>query len=340
MSDALDLGDVREAARRIAGRVRKTPVLHLDALDAISGVELYLKAENMQRIGAFKARGAMHAVGLLTVVERARGVVTFSSGNHAQAVALAARAFGTKAYIVMPTDAPEVKVRGVAALGGEITFAGTTSDERRDAAIVLAEATGARMIPPFDDANVVLGQATATLELCEEVFERTGARLDAVVVPVGGGGLVAGACIVASAYGARVFGIEPDTSDALAQSLAAGHRVTIAPSNTIADGLKPVQVGELNFALARAHRVTSVRVSDAQIGRAFSTLLLHAKTLVEPSGATGAAAVFERMLPPECRRVGVILSGGNVSSDAVRALLASHHAHALPAEISVDALDP
>ena len=329
LPERLDLGHVREAARRIAGHVKKTPVLHLDALDAVAGVALFLKSENMQRIGAFKARGAMHAVGRLTEAERARGVVTFSSGNHAQAVALAAKTYAAKAYIAMPVDAPAVKVAGVRALGGEITFAGTTSTERHEAALAIVHATGATMIPPFDDPHVVAGQGTATLELFEQVLDETGANLDAVVVPVGGGGLVAGACLVAAAYGARIFGAEPDSSDALAQSLAAGERVTIAASNTIADGLKPVQVGELNLAIARDHQVESVRVSDDEIGRAFATLLFHGKTLVEPSGAAAAAAAFARKLPRGLARVGVVLSGGNVGGDTVCGLLAKYAPHAV-----------
>src|SRR5262245_17138593 len=188
---ALDVEHVRQAAARIAGRVHPTPVLRVEALDALAGAELWLKAECLQRIGAFKARGAMHAVGLLSEAERARGVITFSSGNHAQAVALAARSYGCRATIVMPTDAPGIKVAG-----GEVIFAGTTSDERRAVALELAERTGAAVVQPFDDPHIVAGAGTATLELRDEVAARTGGgTLDAILVPVGGGGLIAGACL-------------------------------------------------------------------------------------------------------------------------------------------------
>ena len=315
---------MREAARFIAGRVLTTPVLTSSALDAIAGVELYFKAENMQRIGAFKAPGAMYAVGRLSAAERARGVITYSSGNHAQALALAAREHGISAHVTMPTDAPPIKVASVRALGAAITFAGTTSDERYRAARAIADATGAVIIPPFDDERIIAGQGTATLELFEQVLARTGELLDAVIVPVGGGGLIAGACLVAEAYRATVISAEPVGCDALAQSLEAGERVAVQPAATIADGLKPVRVGELNFAIAKRLVTSWRRVDDDAIGRALCDLLLHAKTLVEPSGAAAAAVALSGQLPSDVRRAGVILSGGNVAADQVAALLARY----------------
>jgi threo-3-hydroxy-L-aspartate ammonia-lyase len=320
----LDIGDVREAARFIAPRVLRTPVLTSPALDEMAGARLYFKAENMQRIHAFKARGAMNAVGRLTPEERARGVITYSSGNHAQAVALAAREHGARAHVTMPTDAPAVKVASVRALGAEITFAGTTSEERFTAAKEIAAKTGGVIIPPFDDPRIVAGQGTATLELFEQVLANTGEKLDALIVPVGGGGLLAGACLAAEAYGARVHSAEPVGCDAMARSLEAGERVAVEPGPTIADGLKPVRVGALNFAIAKRAVSAWHRVDDEAIGRALVALLWHAKTLVEPSGAAAAAVALGRRLPPDARRVGVILSGGNVAAEQVAALLARY----------------
>jgi threonine dehydratase len=317
----LDIADVRDAARFIAGRVLRTPVLRCPTLDELAGAELYFKAENMQRIGAFKARGAMNAIGRLSSEERARGVVTYSSGNHAQAVALAAREYGCPAHVAMPTDAPAVKVASVRALGAAITFAGTTSEDRYRAACAIAAETGAVIVPPFDDPHIVAGQGTATLELFEQVLADTGETLDTVIVPVGGGGLIGGACLVASAFGARVVSAEPVGCDALAKSLEAGERVTVEPAPTLADGLKPVRVGELNFAIAREHVSAWRRVDDQAIARTLCALLLHGKTLVEPSGAAAAAVALERQMPSEAKRVGVLLSGGNVAAEQVAALL-------------------
>jgi threonine dehydratase len=321
---ALDVEHVRMAAARIADRVHRTPVLRIEALDALAGAELWLKAENLQRIGAFKARGAMHAVGLLSEAERARGVITFSSGNHAQAVALAARSYGCTATIVMPTDAPGIKVAGVRALGGEVIFAGTTSDERKAVALELAERTGGAVVQPFDHAHIVTGAGTATLELVEEVAARTGGgTLDALVVPVGGGGLLAGACLAAAPTGVKVYSVEPHGCDAMARSLEAGERVAVPPGPTLADGLKPTMVGRLNFAIAKAHVAGSFRVSDEQLGAALVALLVHGKVLAEPSGAAGLAVALAG-LPQQPRRIGVILSGGNVDPRLVTRLLDAH----------------
>lgn len=323
--DSLSVEHVREAAARIAGRVHRTPVLRVEALDALAGAELWLKAECLQRIGAFKARGAMHAVGLLPAAARARGVITFSSGNHAQAVALAARSYGCRATIVMPTDAPGIKVAGVRALDGEVIFAGTTSDERKAVALELAERTGAAVVQPFDDPHIVAGAGTATLELVEEVAERTGGgTLDAILVPVGGGGLIAGACLAAAPSGAKVYSVEPHGCDAMARSLEAGERVAVPPGPTLADGLKPTMVGRLNFAIARQHVAGSFRVGDEQLGAALVALLLHGKVLVEPSGAAGLAVALAGGLPESPRRIGVILSGGNVDPSLVASLLGTH----------------
>lgn len=317
----MSVEDVRAAAERLAGKVVRTPVLRSPALDALTGAEVWLKAECLQRIGAFKARGALHAVGRMRPETRARGVITYSSGNHAQAVALAARKYGARATIAMPVDAPAVKVAGVRALGAEIVFAGTTSEERRAAALAVQAATGGAIVDPFDDPDIIAGQGTATLELVEEVAAR-GAKLDAIVAPVGGGGLIAGACLVAAAADVAVFSAEPASCNAMAQSLRAGERVAVPPGPTLADGLRPVRVGAQNFEVARRVVRGSFEVDDAALGRALVALLLHAKLLVEPSGAAGLAALLGGAL--RGRRVGVLLSGGNVEPALVAELLAQH----------------
>ena len=238
MSDKLTADDVRSAAAFLEGRVHRTPVIRCDALDALVGAELFLKAECMQHIGAFKARGATYAVGRLPEEERGRGVMTYSSGNHAQAVALAAKTYGVPCHVTMPEDAPAIKVASVRSLGARITFAGTTSNDRKQAAEEIAKESGAVIIQPFDHPDIVAGQGTATLELLDEVGE-----LDVLYVPVGGGGLIAGACLVAQEAGIEVRSVEPVGCDAMAQSLRHGERVPVEPTDTIADGLKPVMVG-------------------------------------------------------------------------------------------------
>ncbi|MBW2523873.1 MAG: threonine/serine dehydratase [Deltaproteobacteria bacterium] len=318
---AVGLPAVRAAAALLAGRVRRTPVLRSDELDRRVGASLWLKAENRQHIGAFKARGALHTVSKLSDAERRRGLCTYSSGNHGQAVAWAARQFGVSVAVAMPEDAPAIKVDAVRALGAEVTFAGTTSADRKRAALLIAERTGAVVIPPFDHPDIVAGQGTATLELLEQARERSdGEPLDAVLVPVGGGGLCAGACLAAAESPARVFSVEPESCDAMAQSLERGERVSVQPGPTLADGLKPVRVGELNFQIARRYLAGSLRVSDEQIGRALVTLRQLLDETVEPSGAAALAAALSGQLPSDLRRVGVILSGGNIAPESVRNL--------------------
>ena len=328
--------DVRAAAERIAGRVVRTPVLRCPRLDALASapVELHLKAENIQRIGAFKARGAMHTVGRLDPEDRARGVITFSSGNHAQAVALAAREFGVPAHIAMPVDAPKVKVAVVRELGAEIVFAGTTSEDRRVAAYEIQARRGGVMIQPFDHPDIICGQGTATAELLDSTTtpphgdDPSPSKLDAIVVPVGGGGVIAGACLAAAELGVPIYSVEPHGCDPLFRSLEAGERVTVSPGPTLADGLKPVRVGALNFEIARRHVAGSFHVDDEELGRALVSILTRAKILVEPSGAAGVAAALREAaslreaLGVEDRplRVGVMLTGGNLEPSLVAQL--------------------
>jgi threo-3-hydroxy-L-aspartate ammonia-lyase len=305
--------DVHSAAKELAGRVVRTPVLRIPAIDAAANADVYIKAENMQRIGAFKARGALHAVGRLNDAIRARGIITYSSGNHAQAVALAAKEYGITADIAMPVDAPAIKVEGVRSLGANIVFAGTTSTERRNAAWAIRDRTGGTIIEPFDDADIIAGQGTATLELFEDVAAQTnGQSLDALFVPVGGGGLIAGACLAAAESSTRVYSVEPVGCDAMAQSLEAGQRVEVQPGPTLADGLKPVMVGKLNFEIAKKYIAGSYRVNDDEIRNAMMLLLFAGKILAEPSGATALAAAIRNGLPQRAKRIGVIISGGNV----------------------------
>lgn len=326
MSPDLTIDHVRAAASRLAGKVWSTPVIRCPALDALAGRELFLKAENLQRIGAFKARGAMHAVARLEPEVRARGIVTYSSGNHAQAVALAAREFGAPAWISMPVDAPAIKVAGVRSLGAHVVFAGTTSEDRHKVALELSAEHGAVIVEPFDHPDIVTGQGTATLELCEHVLATTGAPLDALIVPVGGGGLIAGAGLVASALDIPLYSAEPSTCNAMARSLAAGERVAVPPGPTLADGLKPTRVGALNFEIARRTVTGSREVEDDELGRALVRLLLGAKVLVEPSGAAALAVALRGASDVPGRRVGVLLSGGNVSPTLVAELLTRHGA--------------
>jgi threonine dehydratase len=335
----MTVAQVREARAFLGERVVRTPVLRSEVLDAIAGAELWLKCENLQHIGAFKARGALHTVGKLSDEERARGVITFSSGNHAQAVALAARSYGVSAAVAMPEDAPTVKVEAVRALGAQVTFAGTTSDDRKQEAHRIQERTGGVIIQPFDDPNIIAGQGTATLELFEEVHAKTGGSLDVLLVPVGGGGLIAGACLVAAEHETKVLSVEPSTCDAMAQSIEAGQRVRVEPGPTIADGLKPVMVGELNFAIAKQHLSGCLRVEDVEVGRALASLLAYAHVMVEPSGAAALAAALRGGLPvggpsnPASgapMRVGVLLSGGNFSVQQLGELLSRYQPYPRP----------
>lgn len=308
-----DRHDVLAAARRLAGQVVRTPIVRSAALDALAGAELWLKAENLQLIGAFKARGALNAVGLLDEEVRRRGVITYSSGNHAQAVALAAKRHGVPADIFMPTDAPRIKLDAVLEMGARVVQVGTTSLERHQAALARQAETGGAIIEPFDHPHTIAGQGTATLELLEDA-ERAGTPLDALVVPVGGGGLLAGACLCAERIPIAVHGVEPVGCDSMGQSLARGEVTPVEPGPSIADGLRPTRVGELPFAIVRQRGAVLHTASDAELAAAVATLALRAKLVVEPSGAAGVALVL-RGLPDRPRRIGILLSGGNISPE-------------------------
>ena len=332
-AEHLGVADVRDAAQRLFGRVVHTPAVRCRALEHHVGAELWLKLESLQHVGAFKARGAMHTVGRLDPAQRAEGIITYSSGNHAQAVALAGREFAVRTTLVMPTDAPAIKVAGVRALGGEVIFSGTTSVHRRDTAYEIQAQRGGIIIPPFDYPDIVTGQGTATLELCRQVQESSGALPDVVLVPVGGGGVIAGACLATAGTTVRVCSVEPRACDAMARSLAAGDRVTVQPGDTIADGLKPVQVGRLNFAIARRHVKASFLVDEQEIALAVARLAVRGKVVAEPSAATGVAVALRGAKALAAgvdapRRVAVVVTGGNIEPRQLAAILDRHAAHA------------
>jgi threonine dehydratase len=280
------LDAIREAARRIQGIARRTPVLDVSDL---AGRPLILKLEPQQPGGAFKIRGATNMLKRLSPEALERGVITFSSGNHGQAVALAASKLGAPSVIVMPTTAPAVKVSGVKRWGGEVIFAGTTSNDRRVRAEQEAAARGLTMVPPFDHEWVIEGQATCGLEILEQVPD-----VDIVAVPVGGGGLISGvsAAVRQSGSRARVVGVEPAGAAKMSTSMAAGRPVTLDSTTSIADGLMPVRPGDLTFAHVREFVDRVVTVTDAEIARAALWLFYEAKQVVEPSGAATVAATL------------------------------------------------
>ena len=310
---AADLAAVRAAAARIAGIVHRTPVMTCETIDKLAGRRVFLKCENLQKTGAFKYRGATNAVRKLTDEQAKNGVVTHSSGNHAQALALAARIRGIPAYIVMPRTAPAVKKAAVEGYGGIVTQCEPTLAARESTAAAIVATTGAALIPPFDHPDVIAGQGTAALELLEDVPE-----LDSVVTPVGGGGLLSGFCIAAKGVKptVRVFAAEPLGADDAARSKAAGQWQPQTGANTIADGLL-TSLGELTWPIIRDQVERVVTVTDDQIRAAMRLVWERAKLIVEPSGATGVAVVLtdEFKALDGIKSVGVLLSGGNVSLD-------------------------
>ncbi|MDN3245285.1 threo-3-hydroxy-L-aspartate ammonia-lyase [Streptomyces sp. ZSW22] len=303
--------DVQDAAARLDGIAHRTPVLTSRTLDALVGAEVYVKCENFQRVGAFKFRGAYNAASRLPAGQLARGIAAYSSGNHAQAVALAARELGTTAVVLMPEDAPRAKREATAGYGAEIVTYDRYTQDRTALGEALAEERGLALIPPYDHPHVIAGQGTAALELLEE----TGA-LDALVVPVGGGGLVAGSATAAKALhpGIRVVGVEPDAGDDTKRSLDRGERVTVPVPRTIADGQALPTPGEITFAVNR-HLVDAIAlVGDDEIVAAMRFAFERLKIVLEPSGATALAALTAGRLEHRPRRVGVIASGGNVDA--------------------------
>lgn len=312
MACELSLRDIRDAHARIRPFVHRTPVLTSASLDALCGARVYFKCENFQRAGAFKARGAHNAVFALSDAEASRGVVTHSSGNHGAAVALAARNRGIPAFVVMPSTAAEAKKSAVARYGGTVTLCEPTQEARERTAERVAADTGACFVHPYDDLRVIAGQGTSALELLEDVPD-----LEVIVCPVGGGGQLSGVAVAAKGIraGIEVIGAEPAAADDAAQSFRAGRLIAGPDPRTIADGLRSSSLGALGFALIRAHVTDIVTASEESIVQAMRLVWEVLKIVIEPSAAVPVAVLLERALPAAGRRIGVILSGGNVDLD-------------------------
>ena len=308
MSEVLSFDDVKAAAERLHGVAHRTPVLTSGSLDGLLGAEILLKCENFQRVGAFKFRGAYHAISRLDDEQKRRGVAAYSSGNHAQAVALAARLAGTSAVIVMPEDAPAIKLAATRGYGAEIVSYDRYTQNREELAKGLAAERGLTLIPPYDHPHVMAGQGTVALELIEDA-----GALDLLVVPVGGGGLISGCATAATALspGVRVVGVEPEAGDDTRRSLAAGRRVEIPVPRTIADGQAITTPGELTFEVTRRLVDEIAVVTDEEIRAAMRLAFERLKIVVEPSGACALAALLAGRVPAS-GRVGVVVSGGNV----------------------------
>lgn len=300
--------DIRQAAQRIRPYAHRTPVLTCQSLDRQVGAQVFLKCENLQKVGAFKFRGACNAVFSLSPEQAARGVVAHSSGNHAQALALAARLRGVPAYIVMPENAPQVKKAAVASYGGQITFCQPTLEARESTQAQVVAKTGATVVHPYNNERVITGQGTAALELLEDISD-----LDVILAPVGGGGLLSGTAIAATELlpSIRVIAAEPELADDAFRSLAAGKILPSTNPRTIADGLL-TSLGELTFPIIQRRVEQIVTVSEAGIIAAMQFVWERAKIVIEPSAAVPVGLLWERKIDLSGLRVGVILSGGNV----------------------------
>lgn len=316
-NDALSFADVLAARDRLRGIAHLTPVATSRTLDALTGRAIFLKCENLQRGGSFKFRGAYNMISRLPGEARRRGVVAYSSGNHAQGVALAARLLDMPAIICMSSDAPAVKVEATRGYGAEIVFYDRMRDDRAALAQRIAEERGATLVPPYDHPHIMAGQGTAALELLEQVE-----GIDTLVVPVGGGGLISGCAIAAHGMSPaiQVIGVEPEDADDTRRSLEAGKRITIPPPATIADGLRVTTPGALTFPVVQRHVAQIVTVSDDEIREAMRFVMLRMKLVVEPSGAAGIAAALAGRLPDSARRVGIIVCGGNIDPPLLASL--------------------
>ena len=306
---AVQYADIAAAAERLAGHAHRTPVLTSRTANERTGAEVFFKCENFQRAGAFKFRGAYNAMSQLRPEERRRGVLAYSSGNHAQAVALAGKLLGIRVVIVMPADAPSVKLEATRGYGAEVVLYDKRKEVREEVAERVARERGLTMIPPFDHPHVIAGQGTAAKELIEE----TG-PLDYLFVPCSGGGLISGCAVAAShlSSGCKVIGVEPEAGDDATRSFKTKTLQRCHNPDTIADGARTHALGKLTFPLVLGYVHDMVTVSDAELVRATLFLWERMKIVVEPTGALGAAGLFERRLPVAGKRVGVILSGGNV----------------------------
>jgi threonine dehydratase len=312
--------DVVAAAQRIRGIAHRTPVLTSRTLDHMSGAKVYLKCENLQRAGAFKIRGAFNALSQLAPEVRARGVVTFSSGNHAQAVALAAQLLGVPATIVMPADAPRSKLEATRGYGGTVQLYDRQRESREAIVAALVAEQGLAFIHPYDNPHTIAGAGTVAAELIDE----TG-PLDALFVCLGGGGLLAGSLLSAGELSpaCKVYGVEPEAGNDGQQSLRSGSVVTIAVPKTIADGAQTTHLGQHNFAIIRERVADIVTVSDAQLVEALKFLATRMKIVAEPTGCLGLAGFLATGRELAGKRVGIIVSGGNVDADRLAQFLGS-----------------
>ena len=319
MSLAISFEDVKSAAHTIADVAHRTPILTSRTVNELTGYEVYFKCENFQRIGAFKFRGAYNALSHLSEAQRASGVVTHSSGNHAQGIALAAKLLGIAATIVMPTDAPASKLAATQGYGAEVVLYDRHEREREAISAELVTSRGLTMIHPYDHPHIMAGQGTVALELLEDVPD-----LDVLVGPLGGGGLLSGGVTAAKALkpDIQIFGVETDTSNDWWQSFQKNERVKIPPPTTIADGIRTQQPGELTYPVIRQGIEAVLLVSDEQVIAALRLLLLRMKILAEPTGAVAPAAVLQKMVGPPGAKVGVIISGGNIDAALLSCLMA------------------
>ena len=319
VTELISLGDLTAAAERIAPVAVRTPILPADALSDSVGVPVWIKPEMLQRGGAFKFRGAYNFLAQLTAEERARGVIAPSSGNHAQAVALAAKLFGCKAVVVMPTTVTPAKRGGAERLGARVELAGTTTHDRYERALELVREEGFTMVPPYDHAWIIAGQGTAGLEIADDMPD-----VGTVLVPVGGGGFSAGVAtaIKLRAPNAKVVGVEPTNAPKLSKAREAGRPVRIPSLGGLADGLLAAEIGSVTFAHHEAYLDDVVRIDDVALRRAMRLLLDRMKLVTEPSGAITVAALMEGAVKPAGKTVAV-LSGGNIEWDGLVALLSS-----------------
>ena len=310
----VNFADIQAAAQRLQWRANRTPLFTSRTADELTGATLFFKCENFQRGGAFKFRGAFNALSQLTLEQAGAGVLTWSSGNHAQAIALAGKLLRVPATVVMPHDAPAVKLEATRAYGADVELYDRETTTREELSAKIAAERGLVVIPPYDHPHIVAGQGTTALEFLEEAGD-----LDALITPVGGGGLLSG-CVVATKHllpQCRVYGVEPALADDAARSFRSGELQSVHNSATICDGARTPSLGKLTFALIRQHVHDIVTVSDASVVVAMRFLWERMKLVVEPTGALGLAALLDGTLPLSGRRVGIVLSGGNVDFASV-----------------------
>lgn len=324
MNIDIDFSSIQEAVNRLNGIAHHTPVMTSRTLNRLTGQEVFIKCENFQCGGSFKFRGAFNAIHQLSNDEKQKGIVAFSSGNHAQAVALAAQKMEIKAIVCMPTDSPSIKKYAVKSYGGEVVLYDRMIEDREAIAQRISEENGMTVIPPFDDPRIITGAGTVAFDFLREVK-----KLDAIVVPVGGGGLISGTSIAVHGLDSRikVIGVEPSGAHDTYLSLEAGKRISIESPNTIADGLRATIPGKMTFPIIMKHVESIVTVTDDEIIKAIRFAFTRLKIVIEPSGATSLAALLFKRISPRYKRIGVIISGGNVDPLILRSLFNWHHIH-------------